>query len=82
MITRNPTNQHDGADGEVVFLFPRDRAGTNRLPKDDSSDRAAPIDGEPVLRLIDDVSRRIDRLARELNVLGHFDDDPDRPRAA
>ena len=38
---------------------------------------------EQALQAIDSISRRIDDLARELNLLGHFpDDDPDRPRAA
>jgi len=38
---------------------------------------------ENALDAIDSISRRIDDLARELNLLGHFpDDDPDRPRAA
>lgn len=35
------------------------------------------------IEAIDDVSRRIDDLARELGCLGYFgDDDDDRPRAA
>lgn len=36
---------------------------------------------EDVLEALENVSRRIDDLARELNCLGWFDDD-DRPRAA
>ena len=36
---------------------------------------------EDVLDALENVSRRIDDLARELNCLGWFDDD-DRPRAA
>lgn len=37
---------------------------------------------EDVLEALENVSRRIDDLARELNCLGWFDDDDDRPRAA
>ncbi len=38
---------------------------------------------EHALDAIASISRRIDDLARELNLLGHFeDDDPNRPRAA
>ncbi|MCP3905600.1 MAG: hypothetical protein GY715_18390 [Planctomycetes bacterium] len=40
-----------------------------------------PVSTEPVQAAIDDMSRRIQDLARELNCLGYFDDD-DRPRAA
>ena len=41
-----------------------------------------PASADRVLQAIDRMSRRIDDLARELNCLGHFDEDPDRPRAA
>jgi len=41
------------------------------------------VSTEPVRAAIDDMSRRIEDLARELNCLGFFDDDDDdRPRAA
>lgn len=35
-----------------------------------------------VLRAFDDVSRRMENLARSLGCLGYFDDDDDGPRAA
>ncbi|MHC5113157.1 MAG: hypothetical protein ACYTGP_01855 [Planctomycetota bacterium] len=42
-----------------------------------------PVSTEPVRAAIEDMSRRIEDLARELNCLGFFDDDDDdRPRAA
>jgi len=41
-----------------------------------------PASAEDVLDALDDMSRRIDHLARELRCLGWFDDDDDRPRAA
>jgi hypothetical protein len=37
---------------------------------------------EGVYGAIDEMSRRIEDLARELNCLGYFDGDDDRPRAA
>jgi hypothetical protein len=41
-----------------------------------------PDSAEQVLEAIEHMSRRIDDLARELNCLGHFDDDDDGPKAA
>lgn len=67
----------------LPFLCLRD---TQTHPRPDLS-RTLP-DGpravaEQALDAIDSISRRIDDLARELNLLGYFeDDDPDRPRAA
>lgn len=61
-------------DTAVLFRFP------------DSSHSGAgltPESADELLELVDSVSRRIDDLARELNLLGHFpDDDDDPPRAA
>jgi len=37
---------------------------------------------EEVLKALDDVSRRMETLARSLGCLGYFDDDDDGPRAA
>ena len=37
---------------------------------------------EAVLKALDDVSRRMETLARSLGCLGYFDDDDDGPRAA
>ena len=37
---------------------------------------------EAVLKALDDVSRRMEVLARSLGCLGHFDDDDEGPRAA
>ncbi|MHC4948132.1 MAG: hypothetical protein ACYTG1_07705 [Planctomycetota bacterium] len=44
-------------------------------------DLDADLAGE-VLDTIETMSRRIEDLARELNCLGYFDEDDDRPRAA
>lgn len=42
-----------------------------------------PTSAEDVLEALDTMSRRIDDLARELNVIGYYDDpDDDGPRAA
>ena len=38
--------------------------------------------GADVFRAIDDVSRKMEDLARALDCFGYFDDDDDRPRAA
>jgi len=40
------------------------------------------LSGEDALMALENVSRRIDDLARELNCLGWFGDDDDEPRAA
>ena len=37
---------------------------------------------EEVLKALDDVSRRMETLARSLGCLGYFDDDDEGPRAA
>jgi len=41
-----------------------------------------PESAEQVLEAIENMSRRIDDLARELNCLGFFEDDDDGPKAA
>lgn len=41
-----------------------------------------PSSAEEVLDALDDMSRRIDHLARELRCLGWFDENDDGPRAA
>ncbi len=65
------------------ILFPRDPA-----PQSTSGQRPFDLTGLPdsagqVFEAIEVMSRRIDDLARELNCLGHFDDDDGLgPRAA
>ena len=41
-----------------------------------------PESAEDVFDALDQMSRKIDDLARELNCLGHFNDDDDGPKAA
>ena len=64
---------HDAS--ESTLRFP-----VEAVRSDDAADHRL---GSPddVLQSLENVSRRIDDLARELNCLGWFDDD-DRPRAA
>lgn len=53
------------------------------LAREKSPRSGQQLTAEDALKAIDNVSRRIDDLARELNCLGWFDDDDDdRPRAA
>ncbi|MCA9290734.1 MAG: hypothetical protein KDA25_06375 [Phycisphaerales bacterium] len=40
------------------------------------------VDVERVLQAVDDMSWRIEDLARSMNCLGYFEDDEDGPRAA
>jgi hypothetical protein len=47
-----------------------------------SAGRPWPESASDALSALDDMSRHIRDLARELNCLGYFDDDPDLPRAA
>jgi len=53
-------------------------------PDGGGDDRDTREAGLTALRLIDSMSRRIDRLARDLRILSHFDDPTDGsyPRAA
>jgi len=44
--------------------------------------RGLPRSADDVLAVVENMSRKIDDLARELNCLGYFDDPDDRPRAA
>lgn len=70
------SRQHDRKMPSPTLQFPRDTARQS-MP-------SQPVEQttENVLNALEDVSRRIDHLARELNCLGYFDDDDDRPRAA
>ena len=54
------------------------------FPAEEGQDRrAAPSQAaEDALAALDSMSRKIRDLARELNCLGYFDGDDDRPRAA
>lgn len=46
------------------------------------TETSQPDVGQDALDTIDQISRRIDRLASDLGCLGYFDDDDDKPRAA
>ncbi len=69
---------HDHESSQPTLRFPVERARASEHHAVESSDRA----GEDVLAALENVSRRIDDLARELNCLGWFDDNDDSPRAA
>ena len=67
--------------------FSSDAAGedTQAIPPDQKDDldlTCLPESAEHVLDAIDQMSRQIHDLARELNCLGYFDEDDDGPRAA
>lgn len=70
MFTSRRSDSRSGRQGRTSNQFPR-------LARYDETDEPA-----RVLNDIENVSRRIDSLARELNCFGYFDDDSDRPRAA
>jgi hypothetical protein len=61
-------------------IFRRER-NTGPIPFPRHLSRRLP-EARGVLEAIDGMSRRIEDLARELNCLGYFDRDDDRPRAA
>jgi hypothetical protein len=74
-------NQQNHDQTPSSYRFPSEEARRRTPP----SDLPAEMQGsaEDVLSALESVSRRIDDLARELNCLGHFqNDDDDRPRAA
>lgn len=80
--------------GMASFRFPgnnneprRDLTPLKPAAHRDDPDQAEDILGqvpstEEVLKALDDVSRRMEVLARSLGCLGHFDDDDEGPRAA
>ncbi|MFK7961537.1 MAG: hypothetical protein AB8G96_13540 [Phycisphaerales bacterium] len=74
---------HDRSPGDPI-PFPLELA--RRTLPSINGQRSEELPGLPssadhVIDALDTMSRRIDDLARELNVFGHFDDD-DGPRAA
>lgn len=77
--------QHD--DSSLPFPRDADRDARDRAAKETDSDgfdlAALPESAEQIYEAIDDMSRRIDDLARELGCLGYFKDpDDEGPRAA
>jgi hypothetical protein len=60
--------------------FPADLADKLAEQGNDATDLRESAEG--VFDAIENMSRRIEDLARELNCLGYFDDDDDDPRAA
>lgn len=75
----------DAGDAPLAFpLRPLRSARPNRpraVPGHGPFPRLATT-SEQVLAALDDVSRRMEVLARQLNCLGYFDDEDDRPKAA
>lgn len=72
-------------EGDEPIPFPVDIARKQTLdPAERDQLRSMGIPGSPedVLSELDNMSRKIDDLAKELGVMGFYDDDPDRPRAA
>ncbi len=80
--------------GMATFRFPgiddeprREKAPMKPVAQQDDPVRAEDVVGqvpstEAVLKALDDVSRRMETLARSLGCLGYFDDDDEGPRAA
>jgi hypothetical protein len=72
-------------DQDDSMMFPVDEARRKALLPHERkalANSGLPTSAEELLEALETMSRRIDDLARELNVLGHFDDGDDGPRAA
>jgi hypothetical protein len=72
-------------DQDEPMMFPVDEARRKALLPHERkalANSGLPTSAEDLLEALETMSRRIDDLARELNVLGHFDDGDDGPRAA
>lgn len=72
-------------DEDEPIPFPVEQARHRTLsPHERRTLRMAglPASADDVLDALDTMSRRIDDLARELDVLGYYDPDDDGPRAA
>jgi hypothetical protein len=65
----------EASDTPTPLRFPTELTRSGETNRDDA------LSAEQALAALDNVSRRIDDLARQLNCLGWFDDD-DGPRAA
>lgn len=78
-------HDHESSDQVPTLRFPVETV-RNAKPahSHDQPDRELGTEDatEDVLVALENVSRRIDDLAKELNCLGWFDNDDDRPRAA
>ncbi len=72
---------NDSVTTSYQFPKPAETIGKNR-EEANGGDEFMADSAENVLAALANVSRRIDDLARELNCLGYFDDDSDRPKAA
>jgi hypothetical protein len=81
-MQRNPHDHPDpDADNTLrAYVGSTDRESARQSPAMKIHPAAGPA--PEVLAALADVSRRIHDLARELKCFGHFDDDPDLPRAA
>lgn len=65
----------DHEPNDTPLRFPTELTRSSHVSNDDT------LNAEQALAALENVSRRIDDLARQLNCLGWFDDD-DGPRAA
>lgn len=75
---------YDNQPQTEPVLFPLDSTPTvSGDPRSEPFDMTAlPESAGQVVGALDQMSRRIDDLARQLNCLGYFYDDDDGPRAA
>lgn len=74
-------HDHDSSDQVPTLRFPVETV-RNAEPAHNHYQPDVELGTEDVLAALENVSRRIDDLAKELNCLGWFDNDDDRPRAA
>jgi len=79
---RAPSRRDDTDPAPLPFPATDNGATVDGSSSDWMHAAGLPQSARQVLNSIDRMSRRIEDLARELNCLGHFDNDDDRPRAA
>lgn len=78
-----PDNQRSASEPIPFTTDPATRDEEKPSPDRKFDLTFLPDSAEQVLEAIENMSRRIDDLARELKCLGHFDDDDDEgPKAA
>ncbi len=76
---RDFEDQHPASES---IIFPKDPARQSTSGRRPFDLTGLPESAGQVFDAIEVMSRRIEDLARELNCLGHFDDDGRGPRAA
>ena len=77
----HPSNLHRDRDDKPI-PFDESTHAPQSGGDQDEADSLLPNSVDQIFQTLDSMSRSIRDLARELNCLGFFDDDDDRPKAA